>query len=517
MTKNIKNFFNISSALVLGSLLLWNCEPDVDTLGSQFFTGADAVDAAYPIIAYTINNGDTIRTDASKLDSVVLGAFTEGQFGMQKASYLTQVRLSSFAPKFGTNPVLDSAVISLKPAYYQDSVTTNTVEDYIFNDATNTDVAAKKVVSVYKVKKYGKNIPASAFTIKVNEVNDFMGAASDELRSNKIFATGALLGSKSFDGKISSIAITKDTDASKLYSRDAGIYMKLDSAYFQNKIISKSGTAQLGDVASFIRYFKGLQISVEQNDGYMLKFAPNSLELSLYYKNDETKDNVVTRKAQVFTLDLGSSNTHYSHIAYNRSGTPTENLVADTITGNSRLYLQGMGGPGAGFKIPQTVIDGLKTKFSNDKIGIISAKIRIYNDPVNWDNSYTKPNYFVVRQKDQYSFLTDMATLSFTGKYNLVKTYNLHSKDAFYEIGITQTLKDLVEKDGTKNKDLVINVGGYTYDSTGKLIGSSHPTYANNFNTRSYTPQRGVFVGTVPSGDPNYDKGAKLLITYGQK
>lgn len=516
MTKNIKNFFNITSALVFGSLLLWNCEPDVDTLGSQFFNGADAVDEAYPLIAYNINNGDTIRADASKLDSVVVGAFTESQFGMQKASYITQARLSSYAPSFGTNPVLDSAVIVIKPAYYADSVTTSTNEDYTFNDATNTDVAAKKVVSVYKIKKYGKDVPAGEFTIKVNEVNDFLGAASEELRSNKVFATGTLLGSKSYGGTVSSVTITKDSDGSELYTREAAIRMNLDSAFFQNKIIAKASSAQLADVASFIRYFKGLQISVEQNDGYMFKFAPNSLALTLYYKKDKTTDNVVSREQAEFTLDLGSSNTHYSHIVYNRDNTPSANIVSDSLIGDSRLYLQGMGGPGAGFKIPGVFLNDLKNKFKNDKIGIISAKIRIYTDPVNWDNSYTKPNYFVVRQKNQYSFLTDMSALAYTGKYNLVKTYNLNSEDAHYDIGITQTLKDMVEKESTY-RDFVINVGGYTYDTTGNLIGSSYPDYANNFNTRAYTPERAVFIGSVQETDPLYKKGAKLLITYGQK
>lgn len=42
---------------------------------------------------------------------------------MQKSAYVTQVRLSSYTPDFGTNPVLDSAVMLIKPSYSADSIT----------------------------------------------------------------------------------------------------------------------------------------------------------------------------------------------------------------------------------------------------------------------------------------------------------------------------------------------------------------------------------------------------------
>jgi len=528
MIKHIRNFFNITSAVVLGSIILLNCEPEADALGSQFFTGAEAVDDAYSIIAYNYNNNNAIRSDAAKLDSVVLGAFTEAQFGMQKANYFTQVRLSNYAPDFGTNPVLDSAVMVIKPAYQtaSDSITTNTVEDYTFNDDTNTNVAAKKVVSTYKVKKYGKAKIAGTntiFHIKVHEVNDFMGSTSDSIYSNKVFAVGTQIGSKQFNGNITSVKITKDSDGSELYNRDASIRIPLDSTFFQSKIITKKGSAQLADAASFIRYFRGIRISVDENDGYLFKFAPNSIELTLYYKNDQTTDNVTTRKKQEFTLNLGSSNVHYSNVQYERTQPFEDALLSpNTTSGDAKLYIQGMGGPGAGFKIPNDVVNSLKDKFKNDKIGIISAKIRIYTDSISWNNNYQKPLSFTVRKKkadatgkDLYTFLTDMSALSYSGLYTLVKPYDLSKTPAYYDIGITQSVKNVIEKE-EDNDIFVINVGSYTYDSTGALIGSSY-TNSQNYNTSSYTPNRAVFVGTPNDTDPLYKRRAKLLITYGKK
>ncbi|WP_042723008.1 DUF4270 family protein, partial [Flavobacterium sp. B17] len=102
----------------------------VDALGEQLFLNgaAQGKEESFPVIAYNIDNNDTIRTDASKLAYGVLGAFDEEKFGMQKAAYLTQVKLSTYDPDFGTNATVDSVILVIKPRYATDSVTTNTVD-----------------------------------------------------------------------------------------------------------------------------------------------------------------------------------------------------------------------------------------------------------------------------------------------------------------------------------------------------------------------------------------------------
>ncbi|MGC4129682.1 MAG: DUF4270 family protein [Bergeyella sp.] len=518
MINRFKKFFNIASAAVVGGMIMWNCEPDADLLGSQFFTGAEAVDASFPLIAYNVSNNDLIlRADGGRLDSVAVGAFTEPRFGMQKASYVTQLRLSTYDPDFGDNPVLDSVVLTIKPAYEsaEDSITTTTVDDYKYGD---DEIESKKVVTTYPVKKYGKtkiNGNDAVLNIKVHEVTDFLGSASDSISSNKSVALGAEIGSKEFNGKITSVKITKDTDNSELFTRDASIRMNLDKDFFQNKIIAKEGATQLADAASFIRYFKGIRISVQEDDGYLFKFVPTSIDITMYYKKDETDDdNTVERVEDTYTFNTTISNALFSQVQYDRTGTNI--AVQDTISGNAKLYVQGMGGGGAGFKIPETTITELRNKYKNDKIGIITAKIRVYTDEETWNNNYKKPDYFTVKQKDSYDFLTDMATLSGSGNYYLVKTYNLYSNPAYYDIGITQTIRNIVENE-VEPQHFIINVGNYTYDSYGSLVGSSY-TDSQNYNTYGYTPYRAVLVGTVlDEQDPLFSKGAKLLITYGQR
>ncbi|WP_027377661.1 DUF4270 family protein [Kaistella palustris] len=514
MINKIEKLFKITAALVIGSVILWSCEPDADQLGSQFFqNGAVGTESSYPVIAYNVDNGDSIRTDAARLQSATLGAFDEPQFGLQKSAYVSQVRLSSYAPDFGTNPVLDSAVLVLKPTYPADSVTTTTVDDYVYPDGA---VPAKKVVSTYPVTKYGKTKLNSktVFNIKVNEVTDFLGANTDQIRSNRSVTTGSLIGSTVFKGDISAVVITKDADNTELYKREPSIRIPLDSTFFQNKIIKKGSSPDLTDAASFIRYFRGIKLSVNENDGYIFSFDPNSVVINLYYKKDKVDGSTTTREAGNFILDLGSSNTHFNQITFDRAGTPSANLVQDTINGAPKLYMQGMGGPGIGLRIPGETIAAVRDLYDTQKIGIISAKLRIYTDVATWNNAYKKPDYFVVKQKGLDTFLDDMRTLAYTGVYNLVKGHDLNANPAYYDIGITQTFKNIIELQNPQTGHFIANVGQYTTDVDGNLLGASYPSLGSqNFNTRTYTPYRVVFVGT----EPGNEKSAKLILTYGKK
>ena len=524
MIRTIQELFKITATLVIGSLILVNCEPDADQLGSQFFQdGAQGTEKTYPVVAYNVNNNDSIRTDAARLQSATLGAFSESQFGLQKSAYVTQVRMGNSVPDFGVNAKLDSAVLVLKPQYAIDSVTTVTNEDYIYPEGA---VPAKKVVSSYPITKYGKTkiLGKTLLNIKVNEVTDFLGSNTDEVRSNKVVNIGAQIGAKTFDGNIHLVRVTKDADNSVLFERTAAIRIPLDSTFIANKIINKANTPELADAASFIRYFKGIKVSVAETDGYLFNFDPATTELNLYYKNDKVVNGVTTREQSVYPMNLGSSNANFNQITYDRTGTPSAAALAtiNQVSGDSKIYAQGMGGPGIGLRVPAADVAAIKSLYNSNKIGIVSAKIRIYTDVTSWNNNYRKPSSFVVRQRNltpvlgqpEYlnDYLVDLSALSGTGIYNLVKSYDLLKNPAYYDIGITQTFKNIIEKEAA-NYDLVLNVGDYTVDSGGNPQGAFFPTFAQNFNTRSFTPYRAVFVGT----DPLNDKSPKLILTYGQK
>ena len=475
--------------MFFGSIAV-GCNSDADDLGLQFFENNEAQgeQAAYDLVAYNVNNNDVVRSDSYSLKKATLGVFSEGQFGMQKSAYVTQVRLSKYAPDFGTNPVVDSVVLEIKPQY---DATTKAITT---TNVTHEGQAAKQTLTKYKTVKYG-NL-AATMNIDVHEITTDLGAVGTEILSNSTVATsGVPLGTKAFSGDIYAVSINKTSDNTALLTREAGLRIPLNASYFETKIANKSGASELSNESNFVNYFKGLKISVQGIDGYLINFAPDQVTMTMYYKSGG--------KSNTFSFDLGSSNVHFSQISYNRS-TIFNNVMAgiDRTNGDPLLYMQGMGGPGAGIKIPENAIEALKTLRRDRRAAIVSAKIRLYTDTSVWNNSYTKPDNFLVKKEGETDFITDLKTMLYNNNFKLVTAYATNANPSYYDVNITKTVKDIVEQ-GQEAKDIVLNIGSYLTNYNGALV-------SEDYNTNVYSPNRAVFVGTNPTNRYR----PQLLVTY---
>ena len=479
---------SILSVFLFGGLMV-SCNSDSDDLGKNFFDGNSVAgnQVSYDLVTYNINNGDVVRADSYALQRATLGAFTEGQFGTQKSAYLTQVRLSQYAPNFGTNPVVDSVVLEIKPQY---DVTTKTVAT---TNVTHGGQAAKQTLTKYEAVKYGN--PAATINIDVHEITDDLGAVGTERLSNSTVATsGSALGTKAFSGNVFAVGINKTSDNAALLTKEAGLRIPLNKNYFQTKIANKGGASELSNETNFINYFKGLKISVQENDGYLINFAPDEMTLTMYYTSGG--------KSNSFSFDLGSSNVHFSEISYTRSSTfNTVMANINSTSGDPLLYMQGMGGPGAGIKLNRAGISDLKRLYRDNGAAILSAKVRLYTDTNTWNNSYTKPVSFLVKKQGETDLITDLKTMLSNSNYSLVKAYSTSSNPAYYDIDITKTIKDIVEKEAVA-KDLIINIGEYL-TSNGNLV-------REDYNNNVSSPYRAVFVGT----DATNNNRPKLMVTY---
>ena len=483
--KKIKLFL---FSLFFGSIAV-GCNSDADDLGLQFFENNEAQgeQAAYDLVAYNVSNNDVVRSDSYSLKKATLGAFNESQFGIQKSAYVTQVRLSKYAPDFGTNPIVDSVVLEIKPEYDATAKTTSTT------NITYKGQAAKQTLTAYSAVKYGN--PASAMTINVNEITTNLGSTGTEILSNSSVTGGTLLGTKSFTGNSIAVSINKTSDNTVLLTKEAGLRIPLNASYFQTKIADKGGASELSNESNFINYFKGLKISIQENDGYLINFAPDQVTMTMYYKSGG--------KSNTFSFDLGSSNVHFSQISYNRT-TIFNNVMAgiDRTNGDPLLYMQGMGGPGAGIRIPENAIEALKTLRRDRRAAIVSAKIRLYTDTSVWNNSYTKPDNFLVKKEGETDFIADIKAMLYNNNFKLVTAYATNTNPSYYDVNITKTVKDIVEH-GQEAKDIILNIGSYLTNYNGALV-------SEDYNTNVYSPNRVVFVGTnsVSQYRP------RLLVTY---
>ncbi|WP_374465164.1 DUF4270 family protein [Chryseobacterium sp.] len=543
MTHNLKKTFAILLMAFFGSTFLHNCEPDPDSLGEQLFNG-DAVqgnEISYPVIAYNYDNKDSIKSDASRLISGlnesgaatyvgVLGAFTENQFGMQRASYVTQLRMPVDNYDFnGANPKVDSVVLVVRPPanttantyfFESDSLKTNTFDKSNFPvDGVATAVSIEK--KTYPVRKYGK-VASKTMKINVHEVTTFIDANDDSFkRSNKVISTGELLGSGVFDGKISSVSITKKSDNSVVFTGNLGFRMKLSNTdFFQTHILDKKGKPELQDAANFIRYFKGIKISVDETDKYLYQFSPNDLQLIMYYKYDKTDNGTTTRPQTTLNFNLGSANAHLGLYEYSRSGSTVASALATSNPndGDARLFVQGMGGPSVIIKVQDETIAKLQDVYNKDKAGIVSAKIRVYLDPETWKNTgSTEDRRFTLLTNTLNNGAIDYSTsaLKFTSDLtNGLGLYYYKENPGYYDFVVTKTIKDLVEgvkdSDGNliKNKPLIITAGSFVTNPTGTLLGVRN-------TTRAFDMNRIILTG-VDKTNTN-PKRIQLLVTYGTK
>lgn len=487
--KKIKLFL---FSLFFGSIAV-GCNSDADDLGLQFFENNEAQgeQAAYDLVAYNVNNNDVVRSDSYSLRKATLGIFSENQFGMQESAYVTQVRLSSYAPNFGINPTVDSVYLEIKPEYDVTAKTTS-VTNVIYKGQ-----AAKKTLTAYSTKKYGN--PASAMTINVNEITTDLGSTGAEILSNRSVTAGALLGTKSFTGNSIAVSINKTSDNTVLLTKEAALRISLNTSYFQTKIADRSGASELSNESNFINHFKGIKVSVQENDGYLINFVPDQVTMTMYYTHGAPSD----RKTESYSFNLASPNVHFSQISYNRS-TIFNNVMAgiDRTNGDPLLYMQGMGGPGAGIKIPENAIEALKTLRRDRRAAIVSAKIRLYTDTSVWNNSYTKPDNFLVKKEGETDFITDLKSMLYNVNFRLITAYATNTNPSYYDVNITKTVKDIVEQ-GQEAKDIILNIGSYLTNYNGALV-------SEDYNTNVYTPNRAVFVGTNPTNRYR----PQLLVTY---
>ncbi|MDR6465778.1 DUF4270 family protein [Chryseobacterium sediminis] len=544
MTHNLKRTLAMLLLAIFGSTILYNCEPDPDSLGEQLFNddAAQGNEIAYPVIAYNYSNNDSIRSDAARLISGVnesgaasyvgvLGAFTESQFGMQRASYVTQLRMPVDNYDFnGANPKVDSVVLVVRPPanttastyfFESDSLKTNTFEKSDFPvDGVATAVSIEK--KTYPVRKYGKIGGASkSMKINVHEVTTFLDSNDDTFkRSNKSISTGELLGSGVFDGNINSISITKKSDNSVVFTGNLGFRMKLSNTnFFQTHILDKKGKPELQDASNFIRYFKGIKISVDETDKYLYQFSPNDLQLIMYYKYDKTDNGTTTRPQTNLVFNLGGSNAHIGLYEYSRTNSSVEKALAaiNTSEGDEKLYVQGMGGPSVVMKIQDETIANLKKIYLEKKAGILSAKIRVYVDPLSWKNTNsTEDRRFSILTNTLNSNGTiDFSKLAYTSDLSTgLGLYNYNKDKDYYDIVVTKTIKDLVEdakdSDGNfiKNKPLIISAGTFAANATGTLLGVRN-------TTRAFDMNRVILTG-IDKTNTN-PKRIQLMVTYGTK
>ncbi len=310
--------------------LFISCNKEPDKIGLKIRPDDDQVNIQYTdetkVMAYSVLE-DSVRTDETQYS--LLGSYLDPVFGKTTACIYTQVRLSENGYEFGSNPVLDSLVLTMDySGYYGD---TNTLQVFRIFELSE---------EFYKDSVYysNDNIPNQGIEL---------GNISFYPRPNKKITIGE-------EEMVPHLRI-------RLYDD------------FGDKILTAPESTFV-DNDSFLEFLKGFYIMAEPvtTEGAILYFDLMS-ELSqmvIYYSNDEQDslsfEFIINEKCARFI--------NYNHYDYENADPEFKAQVLndDTTLGENRLYLQAMGGVKTKIFFPD-----IKELNANGRVAVNEAKLVI--------------------------------------------------------------------------------------------------------------------------------------------
>jgi hypothetical protein len=335
----LKSYFirllNIPIFLLILIFFVISCKKDPYQVGINLLPPSDTLNLkstdTASIVAYSVIQ-DTVRTDEAT--ESILGSLMDPIFGSTTAGFYMQYQLSAEAPDFGTNPGLDSVVLSIP---YGE----------IYGDST-----ALQNLKVYEISQnfYYDTVYYSNHTL-----------------SNY----GLLLANYSF--------VPRRYDSLTIGGVKAAPHIRVNlskySNYFGNKILFAPASALSTD-ANFILFMKGLYIESSRAayGGALLSFDPTAAlsEILIYYHNS-------SGDSLKFVLSGLSTSARFNYFDHNNYADASPELKQqvlqhDTTLGKRNLFIQGLGGLRVKLHFPF-----LKSFGKSGKIAINSAVLTIKN------------------------------------------------------------------------------------------------------------------------------------------
>ncbi|WP_432710211.1 DUF4270 domain-containing protein [Pedobacter sp.] len=315
-------FSKIDLLTLLISLFIFASCNKTNTLGLDLDPN-DAIQGAL-VDTLTIHTKTMVDDPASTYGasanspSLPLGFIKDPIFGTSEASLALSVSVPNNGFSFGTNPIIDSAVLVLPyaPQFYGDTTT-----------------------SVYSIDVY-------QLTKNITKEADFLSNKQYDYQST---ITGNFTGKLKPNTPVKVTAVLTGAPDT-LKTVPASIRIKLDRAFVQEKLANVSSTS-LANNAVFNEYFKGLYVSINKAQttgvgGIMqINLDGKNSSLEIYYrKQNATTATAIDTVASNFTISQSTGPVAAS-IKHNYEGTAIATQLADASNKQYDVtYLQGLAG-----------------------------------------------------------------------------------------------------------------------------------------------------------------------------
>ena len=394
--------------------LFASCDKDYNEIGSEIVGEDNFGFEKYSDASVVLYNQKIGPVATNNLPLNKLGIYNSPVFGKTTANIVTQIALAAQNISIGTNPEVTSVDLSIE--YFSTKKSTDATTGNSIYELDSIYGSGKINLEVFESTFYMKDLdPSSGFQegqkYYSNQAADF-DAAKNPVALNDDAATTQ---NDEFVFSPAEILTYKDVDGVQVVDTrsNPALQLKLNKAFFQNKLFGPQAAGKLVNNNIFQEYFRGLYLKASPATGAadagtmaLLNMSRGTVKVT--YKQDGTTstDGVVDRVEK--TLELKLNGNIANVYTYENNATYIANTTqnVNTTVGDDKLYLNG--GEGS-----MAVINLFGADANNDGLADELADLRTKGWLIN-DASIT--------------FFIDNATMASTPEPNRVYLYDLKNK-----------------------------------------------------------------------------------------
>lgn len=332
---NIKNTMLKMTTVLAVVFSFVACEDDFETVGGSVIGEPGFNADLYDEAEISVINNALAPVQTNNLPLNLLGVYSDPVFGDQSAGIVSQVGLSAINPEFGSEPVVDSVVLNIP--YFSTQLE---------NDSDGN--AQYKLDSIYgnspfKLSVLETNFFLNAFDPDTNfeQAQKYYSDLGEQIQNN---LTGEVLyKNENFLPSNKEVVEITETDT---VAHKPSLRLKLDTLFFQTKILDKEGSSELSSQSNFRNYLRSLYLKAEKSgeDGTMmlLNLVNSDAGITMYYSvlvadsgdsdsDGDTEEMIRESKSFKFTLGPARVNTF--------------DQVTPSFEATDNIYLKGGEGP----------------------------------------------------------------------------------------------------------------------------------------------------------------------------
>ncbi|WP_010227535.1 DUF4270 domain-containing protein [Gillisia marina] len=437
-----------------------SCDDDFNTIGGRLVGQFDSIPLYEAGVTGYSKKIGPVQTNG--LPANLLGVYNDPVYGQQVANVLTQLSLSTINPQFGTDPVVDSVVITLP--YFSTALEAGEDGNTIYElDSIFGNSPYKLTVS--RSNFFLNNFDPEADFASVQKYYSDQGPAFE---NNLIGAP--LYTNESFSPSEEEVIYAEFNEQNELDTVRATPRLRanLPVQFFQDNIINKQGSLELSNNNNFNNFIRGLYFKAEpiNSNGNMLllNFANSEAGITIYYNSqivdasDSDGDGDTTEmigQPASYKLNFGP-NTVNAFSQDFPSGMASEITETNAEAGAEKLFLKGGEGVVSLIELFEDEVELAELRANNWLINEANLTFFVDQDRVQSGESEPERIYlYNLKTNEQlFDYLID-PTLNNENPLNSITSHSSrlerdeNGAGVSYKIRITEHVKNILNNDST--------------------------------------------------------------------